>query len=66
MPTTDDDCPVSSGVPECGTGPLGRARFVGSELRDVWRELREHLHRAPRSRTTPDDGQPGTGNQGSC
>jgi hypothetical protein len=62
VPTTENGCPVSSGVPECGTGPLGRVRFVGSELRDVWRELRERVHRAPRSRTAPDVGQPGTGN----
>jgi len=63
MSTTEGECPVSSGVPECGTGPLGRVRFVGSELRDVWRELREHVHRASRSRTAPDVGQPGSGNQ---
>ena len=63
MSTTEGECPVSSGVPECGTGPLGRVRFVGSELRDVWRELRDHLHRAPRSRTSPDAVQPGTVNQ---
>ena len=63
MFTTEDDCQVSSGVPECGTGPLGRVRFVGWELRDVWRELREHLHRAAPSRTSPDVVQPGSVNQ---
>ena len=63
MSTEERECPVSSGVPECGTGPLARVRFVGSELRDVWRELREHLHRAPLSRTSPDVVQPGTGIQ---
>ena len=63
MFTTEHDCPASSGVPECGTGPLGRLRYVGSELRDVWRERREHLHRAPRSRTATDVVQPGTSNQ---
>jgi len=63
MSTTENGCPVSSGVPACDTGPLGRVRFVGSELRDVWRELRGHLHRASRSRTSPDVGQPGTGDQ---
>ena len=62
MSTTENDCPASSGVPECGTGSLGRLRYVGSGLRDVWRELREHLNRAPLSRTT-DVGQPGTGSQ---
>ena len=63
MSTTESECPVSSGVPECGTGPLARVRFVGSELRDVWRELHEHVHPASRSRTTPDVGQPGSVNQ---
>ena len=59
MPTTENGCPVSSGVPACGTGPLGRVRFVGSELRDVWRELRERVRRAPRSGTAPVVGQTG-------
>ena len=63
MSTTENDCPASSGVPECGTGPLGRLRYVGSGLRDVWRELREHLNRAPRSRTATDVVQPGAGSQ---
>ncbi len=27
------------GVPACGTGLRKRLRFVGSELREVWREL---------------------------
>jgi len=63
VPIDEGECPVSSGVPECGTGPLGRLRFVGSELRDVWRELRERVGRAPRSQPTPDVSQPGTASQ---
>lgn len=64
MPAAEDRCPVESGVPECGTGPLGRVRFVGSELRGVWRELAEHVHRAPRSGdTTPHDDGPDSGEQ---
>ncbi len=27
-------------LPSCGTGLTGRARFVGRELVDLWRELR--------------------------
>lgn len=66
MPATDDDCPVGPGVPQCGTGPAGRARFVGSELRDVWRELRAHMHHQSRSgASTPDADRPDTSYQGS-
>ncbi len=66
MPATDDGCPVGPGVPQCGTGPVGRVSFVGSELRDVWRELRAHMHRQSRSgETTPHDDGPDSGKQGS-
>jgi hypothetical protein len=66
MPATDDGRPVGSGVPECGTGPVGRLRFVVSELRDVWRELHAHVHRESRSGgTTPHDDGPDSGKQGS-
>jgi hypothetical protein len=66
MPAAEDRCPVGSGVPECGTGPAGRLRFVVSELRDVWRELRAHAHRESRSgATTPDVDRSETGKQGS-
>jgi len=66
MPAAEDRCPVDSGVPECGTGLTGRVRFVVSELRDVWRELRAHVHPGPRSAETAthDDG-PDQGAQGS-
>ena len=66
MPAAEDRCPVDPGVPECRTGPVGRLRFVVSELRDVWRELREHVHREHRSgEATPHDDGPGSGKQGS-
>lgn len=67
MPAAEDRCPVDSGVPECGTGPTGRLRFVASELRDVWRELRAHVHRAPRSADAmPHDDGPDQGKQRSA
>jgi hypothetical protein len=64
MPDAEDRCPVDPDIPECATGPVGRVRFVASELRDVWREL--HAHREPRSRnaTANDDG-PESDEQGS-
>jgi hypothetical protein len=66
MPAAEDRCPVGSGVPECGTGPAGRLRFVVSELRDVWRELHAHAHRESRSgETTPHNDGPDSGKQGS-
>jgi len=66
MPAAEDRCAVDSGVPECRTGLAGRLRFVGSELRDVWRELRAHVHREPRSGDAmPHDDRPDSGTQGS-
>jgi len=66
MPAAEDRCPIGSGAPGCGTGPVGRLRFVVSELRDVWRELREHPHRESRSgETMPHDDGTGSGKQGS-
>jgi len=66
MPVAEDRCPVGSGVPECGTGPVGRLRFVVSELRDVWRELHAHVHREPRSgETTPHNDGPDSDKHGS-
>jgi hypothetical protein len=65
MPAAEDRCPVDSGVPECGTGPAGRLRFVVSELRDVWRELHAHVrHGPPSAGAMPHDDQPGSGKQG--
>lgn len=32
--------PVDSGLPDCGTGPLGRLRFVARELAALWRHRR--------------------------
>jgi hypothetical protein len=29
--------PVDQGVPDCGTGPLGRLRFVAREFAERWR-----------------------------
>ena len=64
MPTAENDCPVNSGVPECDTGPVGRVRFVGTELHDIWRELRAHAHREPRTgETMPHDDGPDSGEQ---
>lgn len=66
MPSAEDHCPVDPGVPECATGPVGRLRFVVSELRDVWRELRTHAHRGPRSGdATAHEHGPESGKQGS-
>ena len=42
MSTAEECNPDDSDVPQCETGLTGRARFVVSELRDVWRELRAH------------------------
>lgn len=33
-------CRLEAGVPGCGTGPLGRLRFVISELAALWRPRR--------------------------
>jgi hypothetical protein len=60
MPATDDGCPVGPGVPQCGTGPVGRVRFVGSELRDVWRELRAHMHHQSRDVDRSETGKHGS------
>jgi hypothetical protein len=66
MPGVEDRCPVDPGVPECRTGPVGRLRFVVSELQDVWRELHAHMRREPRSgEATPHDDRPESGKQGS-
>ncbi len=40
MAAQQDACTQSHGVPSCNTGPVGRWRFVTTELRDVWGELR--------------------------
>lgn len=65
MPAAEDRCPVDPGGPECRTGGVGRLRFVGSELRDVWRELRAHMHREPRSGDVmPHDDRPDSDMQG--
>lgn len=32
--------PVDSGLPDCGTGPLGRLRFVAREIAALWRHHR--------------------------
>ena len=60
MPAAEDRCPVGSGVPECGTGPVGRLRFVVSELRDVWRELRAHMHHQSRDVDRSETGKHGS------
>ncbi len=52
------------GVPSCGTGPVGRMRFVAAELTDLWGELRGGRRRPARQRrdaavhTIKPDGQP--------
>jgi len=38
--------PAPDVLPSCGTGVLGRARFVAHELSDLWRELQDR-RRAP-------------------
>ncbi|NYI40341.1 hypothetical protein BKA03_000460 [Demequina lutea] len=64
MPVAEECDPDGSGVPECRTGLAGRAQFVVSELRDLWREL--HEHREPQSgHATAPLADPASGEQSS-
>jgi len=61
MSTEKDVCSGRTGVPACGTGHVKRLRFVGSELRDVWRELRRYVQRSRHPEAAAGSTKPGAG-----
>lgn len=42
-----DRSPLNAEVPDCGTGPLGRLRFVVHELVYAWQARRRRRYEAP-------------------